>query len=301
VLVFKITNPGAFIYKLGATNFDEFLSGTVDEAIRVMVRKETHRTVYGLRGAECGAPMCAQLNEKFGKNGVLFESVKVVGVWLPDQLANALEITTKMREGMEKLRTAAEFEALQIKLSSEMEIEEIKRRQEQVLVQESGRKRRAEIEFENRSVKAEEDGSVAKIKAEGKVEVDRVVADADLKRTMQKLSTFKLTQVAQAEAAANTVKIKADFAEEEEVIKAGYQEEQMMCDAMVTKALASVEMEGIKNLEKKREHEVLLQEKGILTKLAASGRFNLIGSPGDRLVNAVLKGSFLDTTGQEKA
>merc|ERR1719254_108897 len=132
-----------------------------------MVRKETHATVYGLRGDKDRAPMLNMLNDKFTESGVTFTDVKVVGVWLPDPLANALEITTKMKEGMEKLSTAARFEELQIKQQSEMEILEIARRQDQVLVQEAGRKRRAEIEFENRSVKAEEEGSVALIKSKG--------------------------------------------------------------------------------------------------------------------------------------
>lgn len=291
VLIFQITDPQKFIYRLGAKNFDEFLSGTVDEAIRMLVRKESHQTVYALRGERADV-MLKMLNDKFVEAGVVFHDVKVTSVWLPDLLANSLEITTKMSKGMEKDITSNEFEMLKIRQDSEMEIEEIRRKQEQVLVGEAGRKRRAELEFEQRSVKAEEEGSVAMILANGKVEVNRLTCQTTLDRTRKTLEAWRINQVTDAETRCNAKKTAADHTQEAAIIQGAWQEEKMLMDAEVTKCEADMESEAQKNLAAKREHDHLIHEKELLKQCAGKGSFNLIGSSGDRLVNAMLKGTF---------
>jgi len=140
VLVFHISNAHDFIYRLGAKNFDEFLSGTVDEAIRMEVRKINHKEIYNMRGEKADY-MLTLMNDKFGPAGVRFTAVKITSVWLPDKLAYNLEETTKMEKGMDKLRRQNTFEMMEIKLGCDMALEEIKRRSEQVLVSEQGRKK----------------------------------------------------------------------------------------------------------------------------------------------------------------
>lgn len=293
VLIFQIMDPQKFIYRLGAKNFDEFLSGTVDEAIRVLVRREDHKTVYALRGTNAD-DMLKMLNDKFVESGVTFLDVKVTNVALPDVLANSLELTTKLEKGMECDVTANEFALLQINMESEMQIEQIRRLQEQTLVSEAGKKRRAELEFEQRSVKAEEEGSVAQIWAKGKVEVDRLTAQTDLDRSKMRLETWRVTQMANALSKANSQKIAADLEEEAAVIQATWQEDKMMNDAEVTRCEADVEAEAIRTLAGKRAHDMNLREKEIIKQLASSGSFNLIGTSGDKLVSAMLNGTFSD-------
>jgi hypothetical protein len=283
-------DPQKFIYRLGANNFDEFLSATVDEAIRMLVRQETHKSVYDLRGDRADM-MLKDLNGCFQDHGVLFEDVKITSVWLPDKLANALEFTTKLKIGMEKQKTENEFEILQIQQDSEMTIEEIKRRQEQTLVTEAGKKRRAELEKEQRNVKAEEEGSVGMLLAQGKVAVDKQKVNTDLARTKMQMETWRVKEMAEAESRACTKKIEADLDEEKAILEAGWQEEKMLMDAEVTKCEADMEAEAIKNLAAKREFDMLMREKGILKQLATKGSFNLVGTSGDRLVNAVLTGT----------
>lgn len=291
VVIFQINNPSDFIYRLGAKNFDEFLSGTVDEAIRMLVRQQDHRSVYSLRGDRAEI-MLKLLNDKFNHAGVHFSDVKITAVWLPDLLAGYLEKSTKLQKAMDRTKRQTEYEMLQISMESEMQIEEIRRRQEQVLVTEAGRKRRAELEFEQRSVKAEEDGRVAIIKAEGKVDVMKLTTNTELNRTKLKMETQRTSDIATAEANANVKKIAADLAEEEEVIKATVQMEQMVFDAEVTKYEADAESEASRHLAAKRSHELALREKGILGRLAEQGKFNLIGTPGDRMISAMMAGSF---------
>jgi len=291
VIVFTITDPSKFIYKLGAKNFDDYLSATVDEAIRMLVRKESHETVYGLRGESAGV-LLKSLNQKFEVAGVSFSGVKITSIWLPDSLAGYLEVSTKMSKAMEKLDRQNEYERMEIQQESEMAIEEINRKKEQVIVAESGRKKRAELEFEQRSVKAEEDGRVAYIEAEAKAEIMQLTEATQLNRTKTQLETWRVTELSKAEADGNKVRVQAELAEEQAIIQANWQEEKMLCEAQATKYEAAAEAEASKCLAAKRKHELDLREKAILTKLGEQGCFNLVGSSGDKMVTAMMTGSF---------
>merc|ERR1712137_981447 len=116
---------------------------------------------------------------------------------------------------------------------------------------------------EQRSVKAEEEGMVARIEAETK-----------------------------AEEASAQKRIKGDIDAEARLIEGNWQEEKMICEAEGTKHEATAEEEASRCLIAKREHELKLKERGIIGKLAQDGRFNLIGTQADKLITAVMTGSF---------
>jgi len=277
---------------LGAKNFDDFLNGTVDEAIRMLVRKEDHTSVYGLRGERADL-MLKLLNDKFLESGVRFTDVKITSVWLPDDLANCLETTTKLEKAMERLTRQNEFEMLNIKLESEMAIEEIRRKTEQVLVSEAGRKRQAELTFEQRSVKAEEDGRVALIEAEGGVEAQMVETDGQLKRTKTQLETFRVTEVSKARLSSATMRIAADQEQECAEIAAACQEQEMIYEAGCLKHEAETERRAHLLLVKKRKHMLDLREKEILADMAENGNFKLVGTAGDKLISSMMSGNLM--------
>lgn len=291
-LLFQINDPSKFIYKLGAKNFDNFLTGAVDEGIRMLVRRETHESVYALRGERADI-ILKILNDKFDNTGVRFLDCKVTSVWLPDTLAEYLETTTKLDKAMTKETRATEFEVLKIKQDAEMQIEEIKRKTEQLLVAENGRKRRAELEFEQQSVKAEETGRINMIKAEMGVEVKKKELLAKLGRTQISLEKFRLDEISLAEAESAAAMIQADTMEEHMYISAKLQEQEMVCDAMATKHEASAEKEASRSLQAKRKHELELKEKAILEQLGKQGNFNLVGTTGDTLVSSMMSGSLV--------
>jgi regulator of protease activity HflC (stomatin/prohibitin superfamily) len=289
VIVFQIVDASKFIYKLGCKNFDEYLSGTVDEAIRILVRQQDHKTVYELRGEKADI-MLASLNEKFQECGVSFIDVKIVSVWLPEDLQSALEETTKMEKAMEKMRRKNEFELMQISQESEMAIEQIKRTSEQEIVKQQGKKKRCELQFEQDSVKTEQDGKVALIQSEGKAEVMDLEIKASLNRTRTESETYRVDLIAKAEAEATALKLQADLDYEKVLIEAGWQEETMVCDAAATKHEAGAEKEMSRSFVAKRKHDLDLREKAILASMAGSGNFNLIGTAGDKVVNAMMTG-----------
>lgn len=289
VLIFRITDPRKFVYRLGAKNFDEFLSGTVDEAIRMLVRQTDHKTVYWLRG-DRAKDMLPRLNSVFEGSGVAFSDVKITAVWLPDSLANSLESTTMMDKAMDKLKRQNEYEMLKINMENAMQIEEIKRRLEQVLVAEQGRGARAELEFDQRKVKAEEDGRVALIDAEAKSQVMKLEAQTQLNRTKVTLETLQVQEHAKAKEYDCKVRHDAEVDCEVREIAAGWNEKKMICEAGATKHEAAAEKEASRGLVAKRKHELDLREKEILATLAETGNFNLVGSSGDRLIGAMMTG-----------
>jgi len=295
VLVFQIKDASKFVYRCGARNFDDFLRGTVDEAIRKLVRAHDHANVYAMKGDEAhAAEMLKLLNDKFVEGGVAFNEVMIISVWLNEELAADWEETTKISKQMELDEEAYKYNCTEITMQKDMDLEQISRTQDQTLVQEAGRKRRAEIDFENRKVKVEEEGLVIRIQAEGKIEVKQITVSQDLERTKMRLETMRVTEVASASAKANEVRLKAEETAEIETIKATWQEEKMRSDAEVTKSSAEMEEAAIKGLAAQRQHQLEMKEKGILSSFAQAGKFNLIGSFGDQMVGALLKGSFSD-------
>lgn len=224
--------------------------------------------------------------------GVDFIDVKIVDVELPEELFSTLEDTTKTSKLMTRVRRQHEFEKEDITMKNKMDILIIERKKQQVIVKEAGETKKAQIDFEQRSVKAEEEGMVAKIDAEMKAEVDRLNAENELNRAKQTLEAYRITQVSNAEEASAQKRIKGDIDAEARLIEGNWQEEKMVCEAEGTKHEATAEEEASRCLIAKREHELKLKERGIIAKLAESGRFNLIGTQADKLITAVMTGSF---------
>merc|ERR1712232_418474 len=277
-----------------------YLTGTVDERIRQLVRQQDHKSVYGLRGGGSGKAdaMIEQLNKYFLFAGVHFIDVKIVDVELPEELFSTLEETTKTSKLMTRVKRQHEFEKEDITMKNKMDILIIERKKQQVIVKEAGETKKAQIDFEQRSVKAEEEGMVARIEAEMKAEVDKLNAEAELNRAKQTLEAYRINADAKAEENAAQKRIKGDIDAEAKLIEGNWQEEKMICEAEATKHEATAEEEASRCLVAKREHELKLKERGIIGKLAETGRFNLIGTQADKLITAIMTGSFEQSKGK---
>jgi len=86
----------AFVYTLGTSRFDEFLSSEVEEGIRGLVYSVTHDRVNDLR-EEFAQGMLGSLSRKFLPYGVQIKNVKITDVALPRFVASNLEQTTTFR------------------------------------------------------------------------------------------------------------------------------------------------------------------------------------------------------------
>jgi len=123
--------------------------------------------------------------------------------------------------------------------------------------------------------------------------VEEMQAQTQMNRTKMLLETERVKEHARAEAASAEIKIHADLMEESSTIEAKAQEKEVLSNAEVIKLEAMAEKEATRNLAAKRKHELDLHEKRILLGLSEKGNFNLVGTSGDRLVNAMMTGSLM--------
>eukprot|EP00418_Pyrodinium_bahamense_P082320 CAMPEP_0179057102 /NCGR_PEP_ID=MMETSP0796-20121207/24157_1 /TAXON_ID=73915 /ORGANISM="Pyrodinium bahamense, Strain pbaha01" /LENGTH=417 /DNA_ID=CAMNT_0020753803 /DNA_START=30 /DNA_END=1283 /DNA_ORIENTATION=+ len=290
VLVFNIRSPQDFVYKLGAVRFDQLLSGAVDEAIRVLVRNQSHGTVRMLRGSRSEA-LLTTLNKKFNDAGVTFSNCTVTRVILPAELETSLERTTELRKAMEKAKREHEYQLGEIQRKCDMDLEELNRKNEQTIVMEQGRKKRAELNHEQLSVKAAELTSTALIEAEQKFQVKKMQVTAELERTKVEVEQKRLETISRAEADAEARRVQADIAYEKALMTAQAEKERLEGEGEAIKLDAKAEAEATQHLMHKRRHELDMREKDVIMKLASKSDYNLIGTPGDTLVGAVMAGS----------
>jgi hypothetical protein len=90
-----------FVYKIGARNFNDYLSSKIEEAIRGLVYGVTHNKVNDLR-EEFAVTMLDNLKSKFMVFGVRMMNVKVTDVKLPTELQQRLEKTTAFQTKIEE-------------------------------------------------------------------------------------------------------------------------------------------------------------------------------------------------------
>jgi len=297
VIVFMIRDPQAFVYKLGAVKFDQLLSGAVDEGIRILVRSQNHQTVWTLRGNRADA-ILTHLNNKFEGTGVVFNNCTITAVMLPPSLQSSLEHTTELKKAMEKTRREQEYEIGEIKRKSDIELEELKRKNEQTVVTEHGRKKRASLEHEQKVVKAGQDRQVAVIQSQEKTQVASAEAKALKARTEIEVQRFRVETISKAEADAEAKRVQADITYENTTLNAEAEKKKLENDAQAIKLDADAEREASRHLVKKRMFDLDIREKDILNKLASKGNFNLIGEPGDKMVDAVMTGQWSSSSAQ---
>jgi len=291
VIVFQIRDPQAFVYKLGATKFDQLLSGAVDEGIRILVRSLNHQSVYTLR-AQGSDSVKTHLNKKFEGTGVVFGTCTITHVELPQELRMSLMKSTELKKGMEKSKRDQEYEIGEIQRKSAIELEEMGRKNENIIVMEMGRKKRAGLEHQDQMVKASAKRQDGIINADAKIQVDKAEATALLQRTLIQVQQYQVEMESQAQADAEAKRVAADVAYQSTTLNAEAEMKKLQSDAMAIRLDADAENEASRHLVQKRKFELDIREKEILNKLAQKGNFNLIGQPGDRMVEAVMTGSW---------
>jgi len=296
VIVFMIRDPQAFVYKLGAVKFDQLLAGAVDEGIRILVRKQNHQSVWTLRGNRADA-ILTHLNAKFEGLGVVFNNCTITSVMLPPSLQASLERTTELKKAMEKTKREQEYEMGELKRKSDIELEELKRKIEQTVVTEQGRKKRAGLEHEQKVVKAEQDRQVAVIGVKETTQIRLSETDALLSRTEINARRYRVETISVAEAEAEALRVQAEIDYENITLNAEAEKQKYEGDAKAIRMDADAEIQTSKFLVEKRKFELDIREKNILNVLAQKGNFNLIGEPGDKMINSLLDGQFTDTGG----
>jgi len=286
---FNIRSAVDFVYKLGAVHFDQLLSGAIDEGIRIMVRAQSQQSVKTIRGRSADK-LLAHLNNKFSDCGVSFSGCNITDVFLPQSLAMSLEKTLDLRKAMDRTQREHEYLMGEVTRKSEDTLNEVKRKNEQVIVSEQGKKSRAEINHEQRMIKESELTRTALIEAGTKSQVRKQDLQAELSRTKIDLERERVQAIAKAESEAEAIRVKADIGFEQALMQAEAEKNRLIGEAEATKLDAQAEASASQHLTYRRKHELEMREKDVLMKLAQKANYNLIGDPGDRLVDAVLTG-----------
>ncbi|CAK0850724.1 unnamed protein product [Prorocentrum cordatum] len=237
----------------------------------------------------------ARLSErKFAESGVVFSNCTVTAVVLPEELEQSLETTTAMRKAMEKTTREHEFEMGEIQRKSQLELEGLKRNHEQAIVREHGNKKMAELNRDNGLVKAAELLSTARIEAEQQAQVLKMETTAKRDRTRVDMERARVEQISKAEADAETRRVQADISYEKALMNAEVEKQRFVGEAEAIKLDSQAEAKASQYLTHKRKHELEMREKDVIMRLAQKANYNLVGAPGDRLVDGMMEGTLAE-------
>lgn len=289
-ITFHIYDPQAFVYKIGANNFNNYLHGKIEEGVRGLVFGVTHNRVNDLRESFAES-MRENLKSTMSKFGVTMMNVKVTNVKLPDELQLRLEKTTAFQTKIEEAQKQHEAHKI-IKENDAMKLIEAQRKDNDRKLQDI----EAEIErydTEVRELVEKQRGlsAVALTQAKGRAETritaargDRDVAKAEGERMAEEV-------LRSAAIAADAAKIRATQdsmvmikASEAELVDAKNSGEGMV-------AMATAEAGAADKLKVKRS--VALEKKRliILQALAAKGRKIITGKHSELLMDQLCDGA----------
>lgn len=85
-----------FVYKLGAGRFDELLAAEVEENMRNFINSIWLSQVFDLK-SDMANSMMQELNAKFARYGITFDSCQVTNVIVNPQLIGALQEKTRLK------------------------------------------------------------------------------------------------------------------------------------------------------------------------------------------------------------
>merc|ERR1719330_899543 len=192
---------------------------------------------------------------------------------------------------MDTIQAEHNFQELQVKQRSKLKMAEIEKQIEQLKVREEAEITLAQVQQVQERLRMNRESHEAILKAEEEAQVKEYSAKAQLKRAenearkkeKEELNTAKsqlLNTQLQAEAT-----LKSGIAKSyNEVVVAKEKAETIRLQASVHAAVGPQVM-------LQRSHELSLQSKKILARLAEHGDYNLVGKEGDALIKSLLGGS----------
>lgn len=292
-LVFKISDAETFVYELGAARFDDLLYVSIDEKMRKFVRALEYSAIHKLRG-EQAKQLLIDLNEVFVGMGVEFVDCKITGVWLPPELAENLEKITKHDIRLETLKAEHQYQVLQVEQRANLRVEEINKNNEQLKVREASQINMAQIHQLQEKLKMNRESHEAILKAEEDAQVMQYSAQAQLRRANNEAAKREKQEMNTAKSNLLDAQLKAEADYKSGVAKS-YDDVIVAKEKAATITLqAEVEKAVGPQVKLQREHELSLESKKVLAKLAEYGDYNMVGNHGDSLMKSLLGGS-LDT------
>ncbi|MES1909105.1 MAG: hypothetical protein MHM6MM_001907 [Cercozoa sp. M6MM] len=299
-LVFRIGPTPAdvkkFVYTLGASRFNEFLSSATEEGIRQLVRETPHQQAYELRGGNLVRHMIDELNKKFSKFGVTFTSAVITDVRLPGDLAHTLQATTEFDSKIKDSEKEHEHNVKVIDFDSAQKIEEQQKDFDLKILKVEARRDRALVDREKLATDARGRLDVAVTQAQETAAVQEKNALSEkhvVKLTGQKEGAEK---TAAAGARAERIKISADKDAEARIQESEMRVKAAEDRARALRTEADAEKLGSQSLRAIREHKLAMARAEVLEILSRSQRIVISGDQGDKLINSILDSGILNGT-----
>lgn len=289
-ITFNIVRPTDFVYTIGARNFNAYLSGKIEEAVRGLVYGVTHNKVNDLRESFAES-MRNNLTSKLFPMGVKVMNVKVTNVKLPSELQQRLEKTTAFQTKIEE--AAKQHEAKKIILENDA------LKQIEALRKDNGRKLQeitAEIDRFGTEMKEMVDRQkglsrihVTQARAKAEARVASATGDRDVSKAEGMRMAEEVTRSAAIAAEASKVKAAQDSMVMIKASEAKLVEAKNVAEGMV--AMASAEAGAATKLKVKRSLALEMKRLAILQSLAARGRRIIAGKQSDKLMNQMMEGA----------
>jgi len=289
-IIFEITDPYDFVYNIGAAKADDLLAISIEEKVRTFIRQLKHTEIYTLRGAQATA-LQNGLNKIFKDFGITFHDVKVTGVWLPDQLASKLEMITKQETRMETIMAQHDYQILQVQQMEDVKIAEIQKNAEMAKIQEESKVKLEELNKEKATLIQEQKNREALLKSEQDAQDMEIKAAAEFRRAANDSKRKEKEALNDAKSLLLGIQLKAESDLKSGIAKSYDQLVVAKERAEIVRLQADVERAVGPQVALQRAHELSLQSKGVLSRLAENGDYNMIGKEGDTLIKSLLGGS----------
>jgi len=289
-LVFNIDNATTFVYKIGATHFNEMLKAVAEEALRGLVRSIDHTSIYELRSSAADQ-LLSVLNRTFKEFGVLFVSTTVTNVLLPADLSQCLEEASKIDSQIHEATRSQEFKLKKMNDQAELEMKEITLQNEREDADLIATRERLAIEKDAKVAETVAASERAIVKERQVAETRKVKANAALRDEQTRARTEVEKMLQKAEQDGKKQKLDMEKWANGQLVIAEAELQQATSDAKILKMEADSEAAAVAELRSKREYELQLEALKAIESLAASGKIVLAGKSGQQLLDALVSGT----------
>ncbi|KAG9392729.1 hypothetical protein J8273_5868 [Carpediemonas membranifera] len=283
VLIFNITDPKLFAYDLGASRFDELLSGNVEEAIRGLIRSKLSNEMYELRGSQVSS-LLSDLIEKFKSFGVSFSDAKITNIELPQNFSDTLARTTVYNERIRVEQKNYEFEQQNLSNRINLAHQELARKNDIRIVNKREEKNRAIINQRTQLTKAAENRNTHEIEAREQADVIKLQATANLNKSVKDAERAATLLVSKHKAdLVNTNKECAAQITKAKAIAAAVLKE-AEANASSIRAMATAEGDAAEMLAEKRAFDIEIARKRAYAQVAETARIIISDENGKSML-----------------
>lgn len=298
-LVFSI-GPGPrqvkqFVYTLGARRFDEMLEASVEEAIRHLIRTCPREDIYELRGgnSEKVKRTLDELNKKFQRFGVNFESAAITEVRFSIELQRCLQNTTEFISKMKEEEKRQKNELDKIKFKKNRELTDLERQHARIIQDLQAKRTRVAINRTEEETKAQGKAKVTITNAQQKAKVLETQAESEKKVARNKGLALKATKVSKAKANSAAKRITVEAECKAQITKAN---QSLLATKNIVAALeeeSKMEEKASSMLKVKREYDLRMAKLEVLGALARNNKMVISGELGDKLLQEMVNDDIL--------